>query len=304
MSQNTKDTLRQAFDQIAVAPELDNTIRRSVARASSLRRRQAVVKKSLLSIAAAFLIFTTSVNVLPALGNTMEGIPVLGRLVSALRLDRLEVGGQVTDGMHVGPLTFSRDTVTINFTENNSPAAKAPWYKVTQHSHPHSLIIEAHGVRGLHPNAISPNFAGNAYIRYMYRSVILDDSAQRFVIVFNQPVAIEVRELTAPAALQLVLSAAAPVNEDAVYAVRTYSQASRGSAGELEESIRAALEWQGEGVRILRDSQGGYMAEADFFSTEIAAQEFVAKLRAAGLADLPLTIERRGPNDIPQHLLP
>ena len=304
MSQLTRDTLRQAFDQIAVAPELDNTIRRAIARASSLRRRQAVIRKSLLSLAAAFLVFTTSVNVLPALGNTMEGIPVLGRLVSALRLDRLEVGGQITDGMHVGPITFTRDTVTINFTEGNSPAAKAPWYKVTQYSHPHSLILEAHGVRGLHPTAVNPRFAGNAYIKDVYRSVILDDSALRFVIIFNRPVEIVVRELTTPGALQLVLSAVETANEDAVYAVRTYSQTTRGSAGELEERIREALEWQGEGVRILRDAQRGYMAEAGFFTTEIAAQEFMAKIRAAGLTDVPLTIEKRGANDIPRHLLP
>lgn len=304
MSQSTKDSLHQAFDHITVAPELDNTIRRSIARASSRRRRQGVLKKSLLSVAAAFLIFAVGVNALPALGNTMEGIPVLGRLVSALRLNRMETGGQITDGLHVGPLTFSRDTITLNFTTGNSLADTAPWYKVTEHTHPSSLIVEVHGVRGLHPSAINPNFAGHAYIKDMYRSVILDDSALRFVIVFNQPVETVVRELTSPAALQIVLSAAPSPSVASVYAVRTYSQASRGSAGELEENIRAALEWQGEGVRILRDAQGGYMAEAGLFATETAAQEFVTKLRAAGLGDTALTIERRGPNDIPLHLLP
>ena len=234
----------------------------------------------------------------------MEGIPVLGRLVSALRLDRLEVGGQITDGMNVGPITFTRDTVTINFTVGNSPAAEAPWYKVTQYSHPHSLILATHGVRGWHPTADNPRFASNAYIKDMYRSVIPDDSALRFVIIFNRPVKIVVRELTTPAALQLVLSPAAPAKVDAVYAVRTYSQVYGWSAAQLEESIMAALEWPWEGVRLLRDAQGGYMAEAGFFTTEIAAQELIAKLRAAGLAEVPLTIEKRGANDIPRHLLP
>lgn len=304
MSPNTRDTARHAFDNITVAPELERTIRRSLARAASFRRRQAILRKSLLSLAAAFLIFAVSVNALPALGNTMEGLPVVGRLVSALRLDRMGIGGQITDGLHVGPITFARDSITINFTDGNSLAAKAPWYKITEHSHPYSLIIEAHGVRGLHPSAVNPLFTGNAYIKEMYRSVILDDSALRYVIVFNRPVEVVVRELTTPAAVQIVLSAAQSASADAVYVVRTYSQASRGSAGELEENINAALEWQGDGVRILRDTKGGYLAEAGFFTTELAAQEFVAKLRAEGLTDLPLTIERRGPNDIPRQLAP
>jgi len=304
MSQQTRDTARHAFDNLTVAPELEGTIRRSLARAASFRRRQAILRKSLLSVAAAFLIFAVSVNALPALGNTMEGLPVVGRLVSALRLDRMGIGGQVTDGLHVGPLTFARNSITINFTEGDSLVDKAPWYKITEHSHPYSLIIEVHGVRGLHPSAVNPLFTGNAYIKEMYRSVILDDSALRYVIVFNRPVEVVVRELTTPAAVQIVLSAAQSASADAVYVVRTYSQASRGSAGELEENINAALEWQGDGVRILRDTKGGYLAEAGFFTTELAAQEFVAKLRAEGLTDLPLTIERRGPNDIPRQLAP
>jgi len=304
MSNNHTDPLRESFSNIRLPEELDDVIASAVLRGQRALRYSALKQRVLMSAAAVITIFALSINVLPAFGSAMESIPVLGRVVSVLRIYRGSTGGQITDGQHVGPISVADETITIAFSSEGMPAGIAPYFNTTYHAYPYSLMIELHGVRSILEDGALPSFAQSQLVKGMYRVVTLDDSAQRYVITFTGPVEIEVKELADPAAIQIVLSEGNASGATTVYSVRTASYSFGEQVGVWESMLNEALEWQSESVRIIEDAEGKQFVEAAYFDTEIEAQAFVEALEATGVVETKLLIEQRGPNTIPQYLAP
>ncbi|GIN62689.1 anti-sigma-V factor RsiV [Robertmurraya siralis] len=87
MSRHKLERLKEQYDHIPIPEELDISIQRV------LKKRQAR-KTSLrlaMAVAAVLMIFTTTVNINPAIAKSLEEIPVLGNIVKVLTVTEYKV---------------------------------------------------------------------------------------------------------------------------------------------------------------------------------------------------------------------
>ncbi len=299
-----KHSLRQAYRNITAPSELDDAMAGAVTRGKRSMRAYALRRRALMSVAAILAVFAIGINASPAFGNAMESLPGLGRVVNIMRIGNSSIGGKITDGQELGPITVASNTVTVAFSAQGQPSGTAPWFKTTYYTHPYSLVVELHGVRSLFADGVMPSVEDNAFISSIYRLVTLDDSAQRFVVSFVGPVSIEVRELADPAAIQIVLSEDKSEQPAALYSVRTASQGVGELIGIMEETLKLALRTQSENVRVIGDEQGGQFVEAGLFTTEAEALEHVKTLKSTTTLDFGLLVEHRTPGGIPGFVAP
>jgi len=296
--------LRAAHRAVKAPAGVDMAIRTAIARGERATVRSHFVRRSFLASAAAILVFILSVNALPGFGNAMEQVPGIGLVVRAIRLANYGIGGTITDGQEVGPIRINRNAITISFTQDGLPVGTAPWFRTTTQEYPYSLLIELGGVRSIFADGKMPAIIRSPLVRNIYRIVTLDDSAQRLVVTFNGPVEVTVTELSSPAALQIVVERGTATQTSQVYSVRTASLPFGEMVGVWESLLNEALGWPGEGVRLLQDADGTHFAEAGYFATEELAEAQIEKLKASGLIDFALNVERRGPNDTPKFIAP
>ncbi|MGI6358368.1 MAG: hypothetical protein ACOX2K_06730 [Bacillota bacterium] len=296
--------LKQALENVPVAPELGSVVTQAVARGQRRVRRATVMRRTAASFVALFLVLTATVNISPRFADAIGTIPGVGKLVNILQLNKgPAVGGNITDGQQVGPIGVDGETITISFSHEN-PGATMPWYQATYQQYPYSLVLELSGVRSLFNQGL-PSFANSELIADMYRIVTLDDSAYRFVITFTGPVDVEVREVHAPASLQIsVAKAEEPQVTGPVYSVRTPSFGFGERVGHVEAMLKDALGWDTDTVRMLADADGVHFVEAAYLPSREAAEALRAELLQSEMIDFELLIEERDPDTLPAFVAP
>jgi len=301
------DNLRQAYESIPVPGELDAVLAGAVQRGRREVRRE-MVKRNMVRSAAGFIVLftalTITVNTVPAFAEALGELPLVGNLVRVLRLDKgTGSGGEITDGTQVGVGGIEQqgetEVLKLSFSEAGLPAETANYYEAEYREYPASLLFSIPGARGLALEEVFPDLAGSKLVKDVYRLVTLDDSCERFVITFKQPVETEIREYTDPARLELIIKAKTADNAAGpVYSLRSGSQRFGESIGVIEGVLR--YEAGGRDVRMLKDAAGTYCVEEGYYATEAEAEARRQELRAAGIIDFELYIESRGPTDSPK----
>ncbi|MBS3938837.1 MAG: hypothetical protein KGZ50_09750 [Peptococcaceae bacterium] len=304
MKEHQSTGAQNAYNALKCPAEMDMVVRRAVDRAHKAKKQSLLSKRTLLPVAAALLASVLTLNAMPEFGRAMEQLPGIGWVVRAVRLENYLLGGAITDGQEVGPITISRNTIEITFTQGQSATQTAPWFKTTKQDYPHGLLLELQGVRSLFAGGVMPEITSSPLIRNTYRIITLDDSAQRIMFTFNGPVEVTVTEVASPAGIRIKVAPGQTAATARRYAVRTSSHDVGEQIGIKEGVLNAALGWPESGVRMLQDNQGKHFVEAGLFATRELAEAFIAKIRSTGQVDFALQIEQRGPSDIPVFIAP
>lgn len=267
-------------------------------------RNKKRIINSFISVAAAVGIFTLSVNISPSFANSLEGIPVLGTLVNILQFNNgSSQGGEITDGIDVDFISLDQekdsDVIIINFSgfgEENQEIA--PSFNIDYKESPYTMTFSIFGARGLSASEYFEELKKSKYIQDVYELMTLDDSAQRFNIVFNQPVDFKVEEYKNPAYLKVQISRdTEKVSEQKIYSIRTSSY-ERGEEFAILEEILFEI----EDLRVLKDSNGTYLYELGQYSSDKEAQEKLKEYKDIFKDSVNLYVEERTIDEVPQSM--
>ncbi|MBS4021870.1 MAG: hypothetical protein KGZ79_09670 [Dethiobacter sp.] len=298
------DEMKKSYREVEVTLDLDRVIENAVLRGRKRLNRNVIQIRAAAAAVTVLVLLTAGINLSPAFADTAGSIPVLSSLVRILQFEKGKAaGGEITDGKQIGPVDWQQsggsENILIPIYEEGAPSNTAAYFEVTYRQYPYSLTVELNGVRSLFAGEELPSFEDSTLVGAMYRIVTLDDSAQRFVITFKEPVEIEVKEMSGPAGILIEAKASIAENLPPVYSVRTASYDYGEHPGVLEGMLLAALDYKVDTVRMLRDSAGRHFAEAGYFLTESEAAAFREQILASGEVDFNLYIEQRGPGDTP-----
>lgn len=305
---NNTDDLKKVYSDIKIPNALDDTISNSILRGKNYMKKNNRNKKriinSFISVAAAVGIFTLSVNISPSFANSLEGIPVLGTLVNILQFNNgSSQGGEITDGIDVDFISLDQekdsDVIIINFSgfgEENQEIA--PSFNIDYKESPYTMTFSIFGARGLSASEYFEELKKSKYIQDVYELMTLDDSAQRFNIVFNQPVDFKVEEYKNPAYLKVQISRdTEKVSEQKIYSIRTGSY-ERGEEFAILEEILFEI----EDLRVLKDSNGTYLYELCQYSSDKEAQEKLKEYKDIFKDSVNLYVEERTMDEVPQSM--
>lgn len=298
------ERMRQAYENLAVPGEVDPVIVAALRRGGKEKRRIAG-RRRMMRVAAGFALlvtaFAVTVNTVPAFADSMRGLPLVGDLVRILRLEQgTGSGGEITDGTQIGvggiEQKGEKEIITLSFSQAGLPTETANYYEAEYSEYPASILFSIPGARGLSLEDIFPDIKNSNSVRDVYRLVTLDDSMERFVIVFEQPMDVEIKEYAGPARLELTLrSRTAERQSGLVYSLRSASQRFGESVGVIEEMLR--YEAGGKDVRMLKDEAGTYCIEEGYYATEAEAETRRQELAEAGFT---MYVESRGVTESPQ----
>jgi hypothetical protein len=301
-----RERLQQAYDDIEIPKELSSVVRKGVERGKQQRRKNSVARRSLKwsgSAAAAVLIsFTISVNTLPAFAESLEQVPVLGKLVEVLQFTHGSAdGGTIQDGVDVDFITLKTqgesDQLILNFANPDEDQTMASSYNVKFTEYPYTMTLSIGGARRFSAAKDLETLKGSRYVQDAYPLITLDDSAIRFNITFKEPVAYEVKEYKDPAQVVITLKQGAAEKAAPVYSLRTSSQPSGETLAIAEETLSGV-----EGLRMLKDQEGLFLVEAGYYATEAEALEQMKRIQAEyGFAE-PLFVEKRSSEQVPQSI--
>ncbi|MCR8845235.1 DUF4179 domain-containing protein [Paenibacillus sp. SC116] len=255
------------------------------------------VKRIVASAAAVFVLFTISVNTMPAFASSLENIPGIGKLVKVLQFNKGGAeGGQLTQ--EEGPTDVhaiglhqqgDSDQITIRFQKDNKEQLIASSFHVQHREYPNTMTFSIRDARNFSAQQDLATLKKSRYVADAYEIISMDDTLIRFTIVFKEPVAYEVKEYKDPAEVVLTLKQGTSAEvQDKVYSVRTASHPFGEEQGMMEEA------WiEEENVRILKDSAGTYLVEAGYYPTKEEAQAQVRKLEEQHGLQGQLHVEER-----------
>ncbi|MGN7408395.1 DUF3298 domain-containing protein [Sporosarcina sp. SAFN-010] len=81
--------LKKEYDDIEIPSELDEMVKQSIKRAKATKKKHSPLKQWSIGVAAASALFIGSVNVSPALAQSMANVPVLGAIVEVFTVQTL-----------------------------------------------------------------------------------------------------------------------------------------------------------------------------------------------------------------------
>lgn len=257
------------------------------------------------SVAAAVIIsFTVGVNTVPAFADSMNDVPVLGKLVRVLKFtDGSAGGGTIQDGVDVNFISLKHqknsDQMILNFANSDNTQDLASSYNVKFTDNPSTMTVTVSGARNFSAIKDLETLKRSKYVLDAYPLITLDDSMIRFNVTFKEPVAYEVKEYKDPAQVAITLmDKKGDVGEGAsIYSLRTVSAPSGESQGMAEEMLFGLKD-----VRVLKDQKGLFLVEAGYFNSEAEALAQLEKIQTEyGISDL-LFVEKRSSQEIPQSI--
>lgn len=304
-----KEKFKKQAQAIPVPEVLDSVLFNAIERGQNIMKRKRTISrglKTLVSLAAAIVLLAVSIQVSPALAQRVEQLPGGAGLVALLRADRpWAQGGEITDGQDIRDIdrtvqtdpedpTTQVEILRIAFGEGGTLGS----YEVMYSQYPYSAAVSLIGVRAFSAMDALKALEEGPLVKNAYPLITLDDSAHRLVIVFKQPVRIDVTEAEdAPALLLTIREDAEALAGGRRYALRTPSMEFGELLGFLETDLR--FEYGSDRVRILQDKAGTYLVEEGLYDTLEAAE--ARRTALIGLDfQIDLVIEGRGPADIPE----
>jgi len=304
---NNTDDLKNVYSDIKIPDALDDTINNSILRGKNYMKKNNNKRKiinGLASVAAAIGIFTLSINISPSFANSLEEVPVLGTLVRILQFNNgSSQGGEITDGVDINFISLREgqdfDTINVNFKGFEEETQEiVPSFNIDYKEAPFTMTFSISGARGLSASEYFEELKKSKYIKDVYQLITLDDSQQRFNIVFNQPVNFEVEEYKNPASFKIEISKNTKINSDKkIYSVRTNSYEKGEEFAILEEIL-----FDIEELRVLRDSNGTYLYELGQFDSKEEAQEKLKEFESTFKDSIKLYSEERTLSDIPENI--
>lgn len=180
--------------------------------------------------------------------------------------------------------------------DNNNGEAreKVPHYTVKYMENPSTMTFVISGVRAINAQRDFQDLKASNYISDIYTSIILDDSAVKFTIVFKAPIKYEVKELNNPAQIQIIVTGGNNTNINKIYSVRTPSYEMGEMIGNIEELVA------NEGnIRTIKDDRGTFCVEIKNFDTKEKAENMINELNKKYGESLKIIIEERDVNSIP-----
>lgn len=294
------DDFKQAYRDIEIPEELAAVTQQAIERGKLHRRRAKTRtrgwKQAGISAAAIFVLFTVSVNTMPAFANAFENVPGLGKLVKILQFNKGSAGGGTPqDAVDVSFITVQKqgdqEHITLNFTQDNQVQQEATSFHVSFTEYPSTMTFAVGGARRFSAVKDFETLKQSPYIEDAYEIISLDDSLVRFNVAFKEAITYEVKEYKEPAQVVITISPkkTTPELEQPVYSVRTGSVPYGEELGMMEESLLVA-----DQMRVLKDKQGGYFVEAGYYRKEAEAQAKLKQLKDEFGVVAPLFVERRG----------
>lgn len=300
------EILKQEYNEIEIPKELDYAISMGIDQGKKKLNKENNARSIMTvcaSVAVAFAIFTTAINVSPSFADIVDDIPIIGELVKILRfVDGKASGGEITDGVDISGISVidevDSDIFVFNFEDSSIPKDNMGFYKVVYTENPGVMSLEIYGARMISAKQDFKKIMKSEYVKDIYTLMTLDDSLIRFNIVFNENVTYDVQELKNPASLVIEVKGGEKSNADEIYSVRTYSYPISESFGRIEEDLMDYEELIG--YRILRDNKKDYLIELSIFETKEEAEAFKTKLEET--LDIKLLVECREPYSDIQHI--
>jgi Protein of unknown function (DUF3298) len=83
--------LKKDYDKIDIPPELEDVVKNSIRQAKVAQKKRPFLKQWSIGVAAAATLFIGSINMSPAMAQSMANIPVLGSIVEVLTIQELTV---------------------------------------------------------------------------------------------------------------------------------------------------------------------------------------------------------------------
>lgn len=305
---NRLERLQKAYDDIEIPEELSFATRKGMERGRAHKQKSRVAKRGLKwtgSVAAAVMIsLTIGVNTVPAFADSLEQIPVLGKLVKVLQFTQGSAGGgTIQDGVDVDFISVKQvedsDQIIINFASPDDAEQFASSYNVKFSEYPSTMTVLISGARKFSAVKDLEALKQSRFVQDAYPLITLDDSAIRFNVTFKEPIIYEVKEYKDPA--QVVITVKKGVedhgNHAQVYSLRTVSQPYGETLGIAEETL-----FELPGLRMLKDQRGSYLVEAGYFNTEEEALAQLKQIQAEyGVGD-SLVVEKRSLKQIPESI--
>ena len=83
------DKLKKDYDKIDIPPELEDVVKNSIHQAKAAQKKRPFLKQWSIGVAAATALFIGSINMSPAMAQSMANIPVLGSIVKVFTVQKL-----------------------------------------------------------------------------------------------------------------------------------------------------------------------------------------------------------------------
>ncbi|MGE6577284.1 hypothetical protein ACQKFM_20440 [Paenibacillus xylanexedens] len=258
-------TGKDRYENIEIPAQLNDVIHHAQKRATARKSSSRMIRYA--SVIAACVAFVFVVNI-PSVANAMSKIPVVGSIVQVLQFGD---GGKVTDGVTIGTET-TENTLKINFgIDEGESVAHVPSYKVEHKEAPNRLIFTFQGIRFIDFAQIEKNLLTQPLVKDVYRNIILDDSAIRFVVELKEGVQYSVTEYENPGSMEIKLTSdGKPVPPREVFSLRTEEMPAGEWMGHLAES------YPEEDISYLKTSTGKFTAVIGAYDT---AEEAELKLK-------------------------
>lgn len=255
-------TGKERYDRIPTPDRLEDVMQDAQKRAAARTRRFGGVSR-LAAAATACLVLLLVVNI-PGVSHAMANIPVVGKIVQVLQFGE---GGERTDGVAVETAVVEENVLRIGFGSDGEATATVPAYTVEKKNAPNRLIFTFNGTREFDYDKVEQDLRGLSLVQDVYRNVILDDSAMRFVAELKNGVTHTVTEFREPAGLELTLTQGAVEEPYTVYGLRSEEMPMGEGLAMLEEM------YGGESVSFVKVESGEFVAVIGEYRTRQEAEE-------------------------------
>jgi len=85
------DKLKNDYDKIDIPPELDDVVKNSIRQSKMTQKKRPLLKQWSIGAVAAASLFISSINISPAMAQSMANIPVLGAIVDVFTVQKLNL---------------------------------------------------------------------------------------------------------------------------------------------------------------------------------------------------------------------
>ncbi|GKV56604.1 hypothetical protein NCCP2222_25510 [Sporosarcina sp. NCCP-2222] len=210
---------------------------------------------------------------------------ITGNLVKEVSFDDGKgSGGAITDNVNIRTITLEKDEhvehIHIGFTQRSDastqkPQLVAPYFNVNVQENPYTMSFTMHGVRAFDARDFTA-LQKSDLVEDAYWVMTHDDSAWRFVIVFNSPVHYQIHEYADPAEVVVsILPLPFEEKNDPFYTIRTDAYPLGHELGNMEERV-----YEEEGIRYLRESGDPFNTEESSFYMELGTYETIEEAEA------------------------
>jgi len=258
---------KEKYDEIVIPSNLSEVIQDARKRAHKQKRNKRVWRGS--SLAAACAAVVIAVNV-PTVAMALSDVPIIG---SVVKIFQIGSGGQSTDGA-VATTKQESDSLNIQFKVDGNQLASAPAYTVERLEGPDRLVFTFNGVRELDVAKMEKDIRALHYVKDVYRNMILDDSAVRFVIELQDNVDYSVSEYKDPGYIQLKLFSAADRSQPReLFFVRSQDME------EGEALAMLAEQFHDEGSSMVKTRTGKFAVVMGGFDNEAQAKTWLQQMK-------------------------